>query len=319
MKVRSSIAIFSLALFTITNLSLSDLQINKSIADKESKTIKTLSKGYIDWSSKVITVKGNGAEPETGGKAQKRLKARLAARNDAYRNLAEILSGVNVTAETTVKNFVTESDVIRLKVEAVIKGARQTGEEVSRADGTIELEMSMPLFGSGSIASALDLGNYIKNKSNIQVLIPYQTASIGDFVVPEKSKKKSLPESFYQTANKALDNVTGLIIEAGDLGVEPAMNPFVVGGGKVVYAAGRVDIDPENIVKYGVTDYAESLEAAKNNIQRVGASPMIIEAKGATGSPSRTNILLDEVTLKSLMDADKKDSFLSKLNVIIVI
>jgi hypothetical protein len=304
-KIILSILIASANLLVLT--SFKDVS-----AQNSEKIIQNIPGGQIDWANKLVIVKGQGAPPNTGGLPQRRLKARLAARTDAYRNLAEIVNGVQVTSETTVKNFVTISDITKLRVDAVVKGARQYGEEKYLSDGSVEINLALSLFGNGSVASALELGNYVKNKETIESFLPdTRIASLNDFAISEKK-----PEKIKIADNS---NVTGLIIDASSLGVEPAMSPFIVGGGKIVYAGGKIDIDPDNIVKYGVNDYANDIEAAKKDIKRIGALPMIIEAKGATGKPSRTNILLDEITLQSLKEANEKYKFLNNLNVVIVI
>lgn len=279
------------------------------------KLIKNTATGQIDWINKVVRVKGQAAQPSEGGVPQRRLKARVAARMEAYRNLAELITGVQVSSESNVQNFVTTNDVIKMRVDGVVKGARQSGKEKLLPDGSIEVELYLPMFGNGSIASALDLGNYAKNKTSLSYLLPHMTATLSDFaVIDNNTNLKS-----YKVAQNNPANPTGLIIDARDLAVEPAMIPFIVGGGRVIYTGNKIDINPESIVKYGVTDYTDDIEKAKKNVDRIGSSPMIIEAKGATGSPSKTNILLDDLAIKNILDADKQSNFLSKLGVVVVI
>jgi len=113
-------------------------------------------RGQLNWTAGTITVKGTGAAPERGSAAQRRLLAGRAAVVDGYRQLAEIVNGVRVDSETVVKDFVVESDVIRTQVTATIKGARQ-GEPRQLSDGSVEVEMQLPLYGNGSLADAIDL------------------------------------------------------------------------------------------------------------------------------------------------------------------
>src|SRR5690606_9422063 len=113
-----------LALFVTLSSSLTFIEKTESAVNNNGIVMR-YNNGDIDWTNKLIRVKGEGIPPDNGGIAQKRLKARLAARTDAYRKLAEVTNGVQVTAESKIGNFVTESDVIKLKVDAVIKGARQ--------------------------------------------------------------------------------------------------------------------------------------------------------------------------------------------------
>lgn len=306
-----SIFISSIALVSSFQFSYAE---NENL--RSSKLIKNTINGQIDWLNQVIRVKGQSALPDTGGAAQKRLKARVGARMEAYRNLAELVSGVQVSSESTVKNFVTESDVVKLRVDAVVKGARQSGREKILSDGAIEVELYLPMFGNGSLASALDLGNYAKNKSTLSKIIPYMVATTNDFTIVQEHEEEN---KFYKVSENNLSDSTGLIIDASSLAVEPAMAPFIIGGGRIIYTGSKIDINPETIVKYGITEYTDDIEKAKKNIDRVGKSPLIIEASGATGSPTKTNILLDELSIKNLLDANEKTKFLSKLGVVIVI
>ncbi len=56
--------------------------------------------------------------------AQNKLLARRAAEADCYRKLAEIVYGVQITSDTYVRDFVTESDQIRAGVDVFVKGIR---------------------------------------------------------------------------------------------------------------------------------------------------------------------------------------------------
>jgi hypothetical protein len=75
---------------------------------------------------------------------QSRLMAKRAAKVDALRNLAETVYGVRISSRTTVRDFVTESDVIRAKLDLVIQGAREINY-VERADGTAEVTVEITL------------------------------------------------------------------------------------------------------------------------------------------------------------------------------
>jgi hypothetical protein len=75
---------------------------------------------------------------------QKRLMAKRAAKVDALRNLAEMVYGVRIDSRTTVRDFVTQSDVIKAKLHAVIQGAREV-DYVERPDGTAEVTVEIDL------------------------------------------------------------------------------------------------------------------------------------------------------------------------------
>jgi len=78
------------------------------------------------------------SEPQT------RLMAKRAAKVDALRNLAETIYGVRVDSHTTVRDFVTQSDVIKARLNTVIQGAREV-DYVERQDGTAEVTVEITL------------------------------------------------------------------------------------------------------------------------------------------------------------------------------
>ena len=76
--------------------------------------------------------------------SQTKLMARRAAKVDALRNLLEVIYGIQIDARTTVRDFVTESDVVRSRVRAVVQGAREIDYQV-QADGTAEVTVEVTL------------------------------------------------------------------------------------------------------------------------------------------------------------------------------
>ena len=62
-------------------------------------------------------------------KAQNKLLAYRAARADAMRKLAERIKGLHITSETTVKDFVAESDQIQTAMQAFLMGAEEVGNK----------------------------------------------------------------------------------------------------------------------------------------------------------------------------------------------
>ncbi len=104
-------------------------------------------KGLINWSQGYVEAAGIGAPPDSKSGPAARPMAVRAAKADALRNLLEMVKGVRVDSETTVENFVTKSDVIRSRVEGIVKGAQQVGAPRYQSDGTVELTLRMPLSG----------------------------------------------------------------------------------------------------------------------------------------------------------------------------
>lgn len=279
--------------------------------------VQEVGTGRLNWSQGSLTVTGSGAAAR-GNAGQARLMAQRAAISDAYRQLAEAVNGVQVMAETTVKDFVTESDTIRLSVSAVIKGARQTGPTRYLSDGTVEVDVSMPIYGNGSLAQAVQLGQAMEQRfSQPYSSLDRYLAFHGWNLLPGTSPQTKRPARGLRLAQG--QTYTGLIIDASGLAADPAMGPFVVGAGARLHPNQKIGIDPEKIVQQGPLHYVEDLDKAKEDSERVGDNPLIVRAKAAVGNPVRSNILLDESTAAEVMDINAQAHFLEALKVTLVL
>ena len=75
-----------------------------------------------------------------------RTMAARAAQADAMRNLVIAIEGAEVDAETTVKDYMTESDTVSIHVNAYLRGARIIDKREMR-DGAVEVEMEVEVPG----------------------------------------------------------------------------------------------------------------------------------------------------------------------------
>ncbi|UCE61083.1 MAG: hypothetical protein JSU63_04900 [Phycisphaerales bacterium] len=76
---------------------------------------------------------------DPAAEAQNKLLAKRAAEADCFRKLAETVYGLQLTSDTYVRDFVTESDEIRTSVNAWVKGVR-LGPPRYYDDGTCEVD-----------------------------------------------------------------------------------------------------------------------------------------------------------------------------------
>lgn len=92
----------------------------------------------------VIRARGNGVEPNdpSMSRAEKSLMGKRAAKVDALRNLLEQVYGVTVKSRTTVRDFVTQSDEMKARVSAFVRGARVVSER-PLGDGSYEVEVEI--------------------------------------------------------------------------------------------------------------------------------------------------------------------------------
>jgi hypothetical protein len=79
---------------------------------------------------------------QTMSDAQAKLMAKRAAQADAYRNLSEQVMGFRLTSNTLVRDFVTENDTIRTRLDVFIKGIEVTDVRYE-ADGSCQVTVLM--------------------------------------------------------------------------------------------------------------------------------------------------------------------------------
>jgi len=112
-----------------------------------SDAVESVGQGMINWTSGEVYATGIGAPPPNAvNPAQARAMAERAAQVVAYRNLLEIVKGVRVDSETVVENFMTKSDIIRTKVDGIIKGAMPIKKQYL-SDGSVEVTVVMRMKG----------------------------------------------------------------------------------------------------------------------------------------------------------------------------
>ncbi len=94
----------------------------ESINQSLSKGNTAVSREYL---TEEIDALGNAAIPNSDGHA--RVMAKRAAELDVYRRLAERVAGVQITSDSSMKDFVVENDDIRAAFSNLVKSAEITG------------------------------------------------------------------------------------------------------------------------------------------------------------------------------------------------
>ena len=130
----------------------------KNIYAGESKSdfVENSEKGSVNWTDQYIEAEGNSVYDTTRFKIknQAKLMAQRGALVDAQRNLLEIVNGVLVEGQTTVKDLVVVSDDVKTKVSGMLKGAIQVGK-TKFEDGVATVKLRIPLYEDG-LAEAVD-------------------------------------------------------------------------------------------------------------------------------------------------------------------
>ena len=230
----------------------------------------------VDWNRNVIRATGGGVAPANARNiAQARMMARRAAITDAYRQLAEYVGGVNVDSETTVSMAEVQSDVVKTRVKATVRGARIVDERQT-GDGGFEVTVEVPMFGVSSLASA------VINRPAVVESFPEQTADVlpskvepyqdGGWATPAPSTNKG-SSAAAAPDGKAIGRFTGLIVDCRGLGLKPVMSPVIKNAnGRPIY--GYKNLDYDKVIEKGMASYARNMSEAS----RAGRNPLIVRA-----------------------------------------
>ena len=228
--------------------------------------VTQLDNGSINYSDQSITAVGIGFVPTNAVNAgQARRMALRIAKQDAMRQLIEIVNGVTLTSETTMSGAMVD-DVINTKVRGFIRGARPVGQPKYLSDTSVEMEYSVPMSG------------------------------ISDIILPPVTIPAANPTGAGNTGGGAsadatqAGGVTGVIIDARGLKARPAMAPRILDqNGNAVYGPGKYS--RKYAVENGVVGYSKTLEAAQKD-QRVVGNPIVVKGLGLLEPTVRTSPLV---------------------------
>jgi hypothetical protein len=287
--------------------------------------------GEVRWSDGVLRATGTGVRPrDAESAAQARLLARTAALADAYRNLAQVINEVRVTASTTVERFLATDDTIRMSVEAYIRGAVVVAESDDE-DGSYRVTIQVPLTGKNAL-TGLVLPNVLRTP---RVSAPVEIATHPGVVpsdprtspplvsmptppmpsVPQGPAALNLePELLTPAGDQG--PFTGVIIDARGLHMQPAMSPRLFDAlGKEIY--GTVNVDASFAEEVGIAGYMGTIRAAMA-LERVGKRPLVIRAIG-TPDQFRRYATISAEDAQRLLAANAQTRFLEKCAVAFIV
>lgn len=250
-------------------------------------------KGLINYQSGYVEAKGIGAPPEKYyGKPNARPMALRAAQVDGYRNLLEIIQGVKIDSQTTVKDFVVESDTVNAQVSGLVKGAK-TINRAYLSDGTVEVVLRVPLSG---VTKAIIPPAIIKEE--------------------KKDMRDHEPVPFSPQPEPTGPVFTGLVIDARGLRANAAISPKVFDeNGAEVY--GTRIVNKEYAAKQGLCGYSADVETAKRD-PRVTSNPLTVKAIRAEGS-GMSDLRISNEDARMLRSSSDNLNFLQQCRVMIVI
>jgi hypothetical protein len=120
---------------------------------KPEPIVEEFDNGQIDWSSQFVEATGVCIidKQKFPNERQAIEMAKRGAAVIAKANLLEIVQGVRIIRETTVKDMMAESDIVQTRLDGVLKGARTVGEP-RIADGAVEVTVRVPIYERNGIA-----------------------------------------------------------------------------------------------------------------------------------------------------------------------
>jgi hypothetical protein len=268
----------------------------------------------INWTTQTVRARGYGAANPNLPISASRANAIRAAKLDALRNILEIVKGVTINSETTVENFMIQSDIIRSRVEGVAKGYTIVEGPKYMSDGSVELVVEMPL--TGQFADAILPSNFGGGQfmTGGQLLCPTcgQPWPQGK-PVPAGVQLQQVGGAAPGAANAVY---TGLIVDCKGLGVRPAMAPKVVDeNGNEVY--GSKFVSRQWAVEIGMVGYEKDLNRARQN-ERVANNPLIVKGLRAAGQ-NKTDVVISAADAARIHQAAANQNFLDKCKVMFIV
>ena len=261
-------------------------------------------KGIINYGDRTIQAICIGFIPENVINAgQARRSAMRIAKQDALRQLIEIVNGVNVTSETTVSGAMFD-DVIKTQVQGAIRGARQIGQPKYLSDTSVEVvyEVKMADISRVLLPMAEKAPTLTFDNTNV---------ALSGTVAAAAEQQQAGADTGIKSGG-----VTGIIIDGTGLGLRPAMSPRILNqGGSVVYGPGQYSRD--YAAANGVAGYAKSLDQAKSDT-RVQGNPLVIRAASASGSSS-ADVIISNADAGKLAVADGAGGLLKNCRVMFVL
>ncbi len=244
----------------------------------------------INWANGYIIATGQGVGKAGINKAKARINATTAAKAAAQRNLLEIIKGVRITSQTTVQDAMLVEDVIKTRIDGMLKGAHLVGDPfVEMVDGVPVVTVTMKVCLNSTPEECAD-------KPTLTNVLNLDARPVPPFVpkvelmdpVPPPLKHPPVGEPVKHDGWKppvydSSKPVTGLVVHLNGRYFERELLPVVITQGQpdlvTVYSVKAVK--PSVVRTFGAVRYADSIEQVHSN-QAIGGNPLIVCADAVT-------------------------------------
>lgn len=299
MKIKIMLTV--LMLLGISSLAFGDeiderfQKARKYLSDNNAEITSTSEQAYTQ---EYILMNGEGLPKKGTTGTQRRLTAITAAKVVAQRRLVELLEGVAVISETTVKDSELASDMIKTAVSGFIRGTQVVVQDWNEREGTALVIIKAGLNGPKGFASILY-----------------------DKILSDPKVKNELEKPVYappvDVYPPAIDVAyDGLVIDATDYSFRPALiNRIFNDKGEVLYDPSK--ISQKVLVEQGCGEYTNSVDKARAALGKRGVkNPLVVKASG-TLSPSDLQVADD--TAARIFSANQKSGFMADARVAFVL
>ncbi len=246
-----------------------------------------------------ILVVGEGVPKKgtTGG--QKRLTALRAAEVSAQRALAELLKGVSITGQTTVRDAELESDVIKSSVSAFIKGFQPVVKDWNAEEETALVILKVGMNGPRSFGAMM-----------------YEKILTEPKIKQQIEQPAYVPPAELPAPPPVAKPYDGLIIDATAYSFRPALiNRIFNPKGEVLYDPAK--ISQKVLVEQGCGEYTNSVDKARAALRKRGVTNPLVVAASGTVSPSDLQVN-NEVALQ-IFSANQNNGFMADARVAFVL
>jgi hypothetical protein len=298
----------------LTGVILVAAQREERAAVAVAAVIERVEHGAINWTQGYVEAVGEAVYPSGKPRTQARLLARRGAIMDAQRNLLEIVAGVRVSAEAMMRDFEVTSDIVRTRVEGIIKGAQVVSEQ--DLGDSYRVTMRIPMKGelAALTHTVLTKPAEIDARLSEETVSRFSPPQVEPVVPPEPPKVvfPPLPEV-------SEGPFTGVIIDCRGLGVKPSMCPKIrKPDGTEVW--GTVKVNREFVIEHGIVGYLRDFKDLKHPdvVARIGDRPLVLRAIGV-GGKHRTDPILSDEDVQRLLQENEKYHFLDQMRVIFFI
>ncbi len=246
-----------------------------------------------------ILVVGEGVPKKgtTGG--QRRLTAKTAAKVVAQRRVAEMLEGVAIVSETTVKDSELVSDAIKTAVTGFIKGTQVVMEDWNKEEETALVIIKVGLSGPKGFGAMM-----------------YEKILTEPKIKKELEKPAYVPPADVPPPAPTAQAYDGLVIDATDYSFRPALiNRIFNAKGEVLYDPAK--ISQKVLVEQGCGEYTNSVDKARAALGKRGVkNPLVVKASG-TVSPS--DLQVADATAVQIFSANQGNGFMADARVAFVL